>query len=147
MFEAGFSQSIQQIALMALPVVLAITLHEAAHGWVADRFGDSTARREGRLTLNPLAHIDPIGTILIPILLYVTTGFVIGYAKPVPVNFHNLRNPKRDMIWVAAAGPGVNLGLALIFGLLFQGILALQPGAVVQSGGDGGVGAFLLTPV
>ncbi len=111
---------------MAIPVVLAITLHEAAHGWVAYKFGDPTAKYAGRLTLNPIAHVDPFGTIILPIITYVFAGFIIGSAKPVPVNFANLRNPKRDMIWVGAAGPGVNIALALICGILFQ-VLAEYP--------------------
>jgi len=105
----------QGISTWALPVLLAIILHEVAHGWVADKLGDNTARFMGRLTLNPIKHIDPIGTILIPVaLLVVGSPFLFGYAKPVPVNFSKLRNPKRDMIWVALAGPATNLVLALI---------------------------------
>lgn len=106
--------TIQQIALWALPVLIAIIFHEVAHGWVAYRLGDPTAARMGRLTLNPIAHIDPIGTILLPALLIISNApFLFGYAKPVPVNFQNLNNPKRDMIWVALAGPVTNLLLAL----------------------------------
>ncbi|MBL4774811.1 MAG: site-2 protease family protein [Mariprofundus sp.] len=106
---------IQGISIWALPVLLAIVLHEVAHGWVADKLGDNTARFMGRLTLNPLKHIDPIGTILIPIVLLVAgSPFLFGYAKPVPINFGKLNNPKRDMIWVALAGPLTNLILAFI---------------------------------
>lgn len=113
---------IRSIAIAALPVLLAITLHEAAHGYVARRFGDPTAWMEGRITLNPLKHIDPIGTIAVPllILLVSTGGFLFGWAKPVPVNFGNLRNPKRDMLWVAAAGPGANLVMALAWAALMK---------------------------
>jgi Zn-dependent protease len=107
-------ETIRQIAVWALPVLFAIVLHEVAHGWVAYRLGDNTAARMGRLTLNPIAHIDLFGSILIPLLLIISNSpFLFGYAKPVPVNFYNLHNPKRDMIWVAAAGPVMNLLLAL----------------------------------
>ena len=110
---------IQGISIWALPVLFAIVLHEVAHGWVADRLGDNTARFMGRLTLNPLKHIDPIGTVLIPIVLLVAgSPFLFGYAKPVPVNFGKLNYPKRDMIWVALAGPITNLVLALLSTLL-----------------------------
>jgi len=110
---------IQGISTWALPVLFAIVLHEVAHGWVADRLGDNTARFMGRLTLNPLKHIDPIGTVLIPVLLLVVgSPFLFGYAKPVPIDFRKLRNPKRDMIWVALAGPVTNLLLALISALV-----------------------------
>ncbi|HEX9146941.1 MAG TPA: site-2 protease family protein, partial [Candidatus Binatia bacterium] len=116
-------QTIREIAVWALPVLIAIIFHEVAHGWVAYRLGDPTAARMGRLTLNPIAHIDLFGTILIPLLLIISRSpFLFGYAKPVPVNFHNLRNPKRDMIWVALAGPVTNLLLALgcVFVLKFM---------------------------
>ena len=111
---------IQSIAIYALPVLFAITVHEAAHGYAARHFGDNTAYMLGRITLNPLKHIDPVGTILMPLLLlFATSGaFLFGYAKPVPVRFGNLRNPKRDMIWVALAGPGANLIQALLWGAL-----------------------------
>jgi Zn-dependent protease len=101
-----------------IPIVVAITFHEASHGYVARMHGDDTAWRLGRITLNPLKHIDPFGTVILPMVLYLTAGFTFGYAKPVPVNFGNLRNPRRDMIWVAAAGPGTNIVLALLSSLL-----------------------------
>ncbi len=117
------------IALIAPPAIVAITLHEAAHGYVARHFGDDTAERRGRLTLNPLKHVDLFGTILLPAaLLLLHTGIIFGYAKPVPVNFNALRNPKRDMVWVAAAGPAMNLLLALLsFLLIFPAALAGAP--------------------
>jgi Zn-dependent protease len=118
-----------QIAVSAIPILFAITLHESAHGWVADKLGDPTARLQGRLTFNPIPHIDPVMTILFPILTMILSGghFIFGGAKPVPVNFGNLRNPKRDMILVAAAGPGVNLSLAILSGLVFRFLTGLHP--------------------
>jgi Zn-dependent protease len=104
-----------KIALMGPPILISIILHEIAHGWVANRLGDETAARAGRLTLNPLPHIDPIGSVLLPLLLAVSgSTYLFGWAKPVPVRFGNLRNPKRDMVFVALAGPGTNLLLALL---------------------------------
>lgn len=117
---------IQGIAIWALPVILAITLHEAAHGYVARYFGDLTAHAQGRISLNPMRHIDPMGTILVPLVLFtlskltVGTGFLFGWAKPVPVNFGNLRRPKYDMLWVAAAGPGANLFMAILWALVMK---------------------------
>lgn len=118
---------IQQISIMALPLIFAVTLHEAAHAWVADKKGDATARMLGRITLNPWVHTDLFGTILIPILLFTTTGFLFGYAKPVPVNPFNFRRPKKDMAWVAAAGPGMNFFLAILSGFLYRLILMFNP--------------------
>lgn len=111
---------IQTVLIYALPVLFAITVHEAAHGYVARYFGDNTAWMLGRITLNPLKHIDPVGTILMPLMLYFATSgaFVFGYAKPVPVNFGQLRNPKRDMIWVALAGPASNFMQAILWAVL-----------------------------
>ena len=123
---------IQTVAIYALPVLFAITVHEAAHGYVARYFGDNTAWSLGRVTLNPIKHIDPVGTIVMPLMLYFATSgaFLFGYAKPVPVQFGNLRNPKRDMIWVALAGPGANLAQALLWGIalyLLQGATVSEP--------------------
>ncbi|MDQ6994138.1 MAG: site-2 protease family protein [Mariprofundaceae bacterium] len=115
----------QGISIWALPVLMAIVLHEVAHGWVAYKLGDDTADWLGRLTLNPIKHIDPIGTVLIPVLLLVMQSpFLFGYAKPVPINWRKLRHPKRDMVWVALAGPITNLILALLSTLLLM--LAVQ---------------------
>lgn len=114
------NELIQTVLIYALPVIFAITLHEAAHGYIAQRLGDNTAAMLGRVTLNPVPHIDLVGTILLPLLLYFSTSgaFLFGYAKPVPVRFGNLRHPKRDMIWVALAGPASNLLQALLWGVL-----------------------------
>ena len=126
---------ISALAIWALPVLLAITLHEAAHGYVARHFGDPTADLAGRITLNPLRHIDPVGTLLVPasILalssLFGAGGILFGWAKPVPVNFSRLRNPKADMLWVAAAGPFTNLIMALGWAILFRIALVGEPGA------------------
>ena len=117
---------IQKIAVFALPVIFAITLHEAAHGYVARFFGDMTAALQGRITLNPLKHIDPVGTILVPLVILLTSkllgggAILFGWAKPVPVNFAQLRRPKQDMLWVAAAGPGMNFVMAVFWALMIQ---------------------------
>jgi Zn-dependent protease len=116
---------IQKIAVFALPVLFAITLHEAAHGYVARYFGDMTAYAAGRVSLNPLRHIDLVGTIIVPLATLLMTPYMFGWAKPVPVNFANLRDPKRDMLWVAAAGPFSNLFMALIWALLLKAATGL----------------------
>ncbi len=130
---------VRGISIWAMPVLLAIILHEVMHGYVAERFGDSTARRAGRLTLNPIKHIDPIGTVILPLVLIVLgSRFLFGWAKPVPVNFSALRNPKRDMIWVALAGPGTNFVLAVLSALMLRMIIMSEPGtlAFVSSAPD-----------
>ena len=113
---------IQTIAVAALPVIFAITLHEAAHGYAARHFGDPTAWQQGRISLNPIRHIDLLGTIIIPaaILIFSAGTFLFGYAKPVPVDFSRLRHPKSDMLWVAAAGPGANLFMAFFWALMLK---------------------------
>ncbi len=114
----------QTLSVWLLPVVIAITLHEAAHGWMAERCGDNTARMLGRVTFNPIKHIDPFGTLILPgLLLLLHTPFLFGYAKPVPVNFGRLNHPKRDMVWVALAGPGINIGLAFCSALALHLVL------------------------
>lgn len=120
---------IQKIAVYALPVIFAITVHEAAHGYVAKYFGDMTAFNAGRITLNPLKHIDPFGTVLLPALTIMLGGILFGWAKPVPVNFGRLRNPKKDMLWVAAAGPASNFVMA-VFWVLALKYAALAPDTV-----------------
>ena len=126
---------ISNLAIWALPVLLAITLHEAAHGYVARYFGDPTADRAGRITLNPLRHIDPVGTVLVPAgilglsVLFGGGGILFGWAKPVPVDFGRLRRPKADMLWVAAAGPGANLLMAIGWALLFKLAISSPQGA------------------
>ncbi len=110
-----------QLSIWLVPVLLAITIHEAAHGWAAEKLGDDTARRLGRVTANPIKHVDPFGTIALPgLLLLLQAPFLFGWAKPVPVAFHRLNNPKRDMVWVALAGPGVNIAMALAAALLLH---------------------------
>ncbi|QDC43704.1 site-2 protease family protein [Methylophilus medardicus] len=122
---------IQKIAAYALPVLFAITVHEAAHGYAAKFFGDLTAERLGRITLNPLKHIDPIGTILLPALSVLLGGVLFGWAKPVPVNFAQLRRPKQDMLWVALAGPASNFVMALAWGLILARVDLLPPSSHV----------------
>src|SRR5215510_11357224 len=126
-----FNDLVKTVAIFALPVIFAITLHEAAHGYVARHFGDKTAFLLGRISLNPMRHIDLVGTIVIPLLILVVSklfggpAILFGWAKPVPVNFHALRRPKRDMLWVAAAGPAANLVMALGWALLAKVALIL----------------------
>jgi Zn-dependent protease len=141
MDEAQLS-TIGEIFATAIPAILAITLHEAAHGYVALLFGDPTAKERGRLSLNPIRHVDLFGTIILPGLLLLSHApFVLGWAKPVPVSFNRLRNPRQDMVWVAAAGPGMNIALALLSGLLFHG----QP--YLPAGWQGWVSAALINSI
>lgn len=128
------NQIVQTVAIYALPVLFAITLHEAAHGYVARHFGDMTAFAQGRISLNPVRHIDPVGTIIVPIAILVLSklalgaGFLFGWAKPVPVNYSALRRPRQNMLWVAAAGPAANLAMALGWALLLRVLLFFPEG-------------------
>ena len=126
-------------ALWVLPFLMAVVFHEWSHGFVASRLGDDTAERAGRLTLNPLVHIDPIGTIVLPLMLLMSGAPMFGWARPVPVSFHRLRNPMRDMVWVAAAGPLMNLTLAVVSAFLLSFVVSLQHGDA-----DTAAGGFLV---
>ena len=130
---------LQTLLIWIIPILFAITLHEAAHGWTASKFGDHTARMMGRVTLNPVKHIDPVGTILVPAaLLIMSTGFIFGWAKPVPINFNALRSPKSGMIWVAIAGPGANLIMSIAWLLVF--FLAIKMNIpILQRMADAGI--------
>jgi len=121
---------VQTIAIYALPVLFAITLHEAAHGYVARHFGDLTAHAQGRISLNPIRHVDIAGTVIVPLVLLLLSGgkFVFGWAKPVPVNYSALRKPKQHMAWVAAAGPAVNLAMAMAWAFLLKSVIELPSG-------------------
>ncbi len=125
---AQLSEFIQTVAVYAIPAIFAITLHEAAHAWMARRLGDRTAEMLGRLTANPLKHIDPVGTVIVPLLAVWLGGMMFGWAKPVPVNIRNLRNPKKGMVAVALAGPGANLAMAYAWALLLGLIFKFSPG-------------------
>jgi Zn-dependent protease len=142
-----FGPLLYTISIWALPAIIAITFHEAAHGFVARRFGDDTAWQLGRVTFNPLKHIDPMGTIVLPaFLLFMQSPFLFGYAKPVPVNFQALRNPRRDMVWVAAAGPGINIVLALIAALSFH-LVGYLPETVGQWVGENLKNALIINVI
>jgi Zn-dependent protease len=123
--------TIQLLTIAILPTLFAIVVHEVAHGWVARRLGDNTAYAAGRLTLNPIKHIDPIGTILVPLILIFTVHFAFGWAKPVPINWRNLHRPKRDIALVAAAGPGANLVMAIVWGILVKIGTLLPQGSMI----------------
>jgi Zn-dependent protease len=135
--------TIQQLSILVLPVLFAITVHEAAHGWAAKKLGDSTAMMLGRVTLNPLRHVDPIGTVLVPLATFLLSGFLFGWAKPVPVNWNNLHNPRRDMALVALAGPGANLLMAICWALVakvgasLEGVLEWAALPLIYMGGAG----------
>jgi Zn-dependent protease len=127
---SGMAAMVYQASTWVLPVVFAVTFHEAAHGFVAYHFGDDTAWQAGRVTFNPFKHVDPFGTIILPaMLILLRSPFLFGYAKPVPVNFRRLDRPRRDMVWVALAGPGTNVLLAIVSSLLFYGVGLAPPGA------------------
>ena len=118
---------VQKLAVAVIPVLFAITLHEVAHGWAARRFGDRTAEMLGRLTINPLKHIDPVGTVVVPAVSLFLGGFLFGWAKPVPVAVRNLKNPRRDMIFVAAAGPAANIVMAIMWAFVARLVMDAQP--------------------
>jgi len=123
---------VQTISIWALPVLFAITLHEVAHGWAAKKLGDRTAEQQGRLSLNPLNHIDPIGTMLVPGLMLLFSNMIFGWAKPVPVDFGRLHNPRRDMVWVALAGPAANLLMAIFWALMIRFAILLHSEYISQ---------------
>jgi len=137
--------TMQRVSIYLLPVIFAITVHEAAHGYAARYFGDMTAAEQGRISLNPLRHIDPVGTLLVPGLTLLVGGILFGWAKPVPVNFGRLRHPKRDMLWVAAAGPGSNLAMALLWALAIKVSPALPPFAALPLALMGAAGIYINT--
>ena len=149
-----YAKTIQYISIIALPLIIAVSSHEAAHGFEANRRGDPTARLLGRLTLNPLRHIDIFGTLILPLMLILShAGIIIGYAKPVPVNYLNFRNPKKDMMWVALAGPATNFVLAFLSGIILRIIIVIKPdmnnisiiGERIFS--PGGEAAFIIVPL
>lgn len=137
--------TVQKIAVSAIPIIFAITVHEAAHGYVAKYFGDMTAFQEGRITLNPIKHIDPVGTILIPAITLVLGGILFGWAKAVPVNFSRLRNPKKDMLWVAVAGPASNLVMAIIWALVIKFSILFSSSFTMLLAFMGAVGVMINT--
>ncbi len=150
---SSLSQIIHTISYMGLPLLFAMVLHEYAHGWMAEKCGDSTAKREGRLTINPLAHIDPFGTVILPLICLMLPGsFLLGWAKPVPINPGNMHRPRRDMALTAAAGPGMNLLLAVASALLLAFIVTIEPTMSLRNNGDtettsGLFGTMFLRPI
>lgn len=147
------SHILHTISYMGLPLLFAMVLHEYAHGWMAEKCGDSTARLEGRLTINPLAHIDPFGTVILPLICLMLPGsFLLGWAKPVPINPGNMHQPRRDMALTAAAGPGMNLLLAIASALLLAAILTIEPTLSVRNNGEADAtsslfGSMFLRPI
>lgn len=137
--------AVQKITVSAIPIIFAITVHEAAHGYAAKYFGDMTAYQMGRISLNPIKHIDPVGTILLPAITLVLGGILFGWAKPVPVDFSRLRNPKKDMFWVAAAGPFSNLVMAIFWAFVVKFSLILQTGFSEPMAYMGAVGVMINT--
>ncbi len=125
---------IQTLLIWTIPILFAITVHETAHGWIASRLGDHSAKMMGRLTLNPIKHVSLIGTILIPAFLYITSGFIFGWAKPVPINFNALRSPKKDMLWVAIAGPVSNLIMAIIWLMIILLAVTISSQFLIEMG-------------
>jgi len=134
----------QYVVVLIVPFLLAVTLHELAHGWVANRFGDGTAREAGRLTLNPLRHLDLLGSLVVPMMLFISHApFLFGWAKPVPVSFARLHRPKQDMVWVALAGPAANLAIAVASAGVLRGLGVLDPHIAQHAGG----GSIILVPL
>lgn len=142
---SSLSQILHTISYMGLPLLFAMVLHEYAHGWVAGRCGDSTAKLQGRLTVNPLAHIDPLGTVILPLMCLLFGNFLFGWAKPIPVDPRNMRRPRRDMALVAAAGPGMNLMLAVASALLLAMLLTIEPTLSLRGSAEADAPPSLLT--
>lgn len=142
---SSLSHILHTLSYMGLPLLFAMVLHEYAHGWMAEKCGDSTAKGQGRLTVNPLAHIDPLGTVILPVMCLLMGSFLFGWAKPVPVDPRNMRRPRRDMALVAAAGPGMNLLLAVISALVLALLPSLLPDLTTQGGNEEGITSNLMT--
>ena len=144
----SISHILHTLSYMGLPLLFAMVLHEYAHGWAADKCGDPTAKLQGRLTMNPLAHIDPFGTIILPVMCLLLPGsFLLGWAKPVPIDPRNMHSPRRDMALVAAAGPGMNLVLAVASALLLTGLLTIEPTLLARQAAGAGPQARVRPPV
>lgn len=141
---SSFSQILHTISYMGLPLLFAMVLHEYAHGWVAERCGDSTAKLQGRLTVNPLANVDPLGTVILPLMCLLMGSFLFGWAKPVPIDLRNMRQPRRDMALVAAAGPGMNLILAVASALLLALLLTIEPSLSLRGSAEADASSSLI---